>query len=402
MLNGDIGLAFFVFKRPEHTKKVLKSIEKCGFKKIYIFQDGIRKEEDRIGWNEVNELINNISFAETELIVSPTNKGLAQSIMDGMEYVFKKHNYAIALEDDIVLYPGYKDYMEFCFEKYSENKRVMSISGGGYGAIIPNDYHYDLVFTYRMSSVAFGTWKDRWIGFSRDPRLLDEIVADPRKNTFFRNAGGDIKGLIMSNEAGKASTWAAFWTLHQVNNLGFHIYPTIIFAEDIGRDGTGTNSDVSTNRYDQIGEKGQGFSANFNAPNDVVVDDRIVEDTKDLTSIEDDRAYKLLKIKIVFRAFLFRRKYKEYFEKHEGVWVWINPNDQVFIWILKKIIQIKGLIYENPAFTEIYGLNILNIFNERPNDGCDILVMATNKYGAPRHFFKKFKLTTRMIYAEDF
>ena len=37
---GMIGLALFVYTRPEHTKKVLESVKRNGFEKIYIFQDG--------------------------------------------------------------------------------------------------------------------------------------------------------------------------------------------------------------------------------------------------------------------------------------------------------------------------------------------------------------------------
>lgn len=154
-----IGLALFVYKRPKETKQVIDSIERNHFEKIYVFQDGLKDEADRENWESVSELVKKISFAETEIHISKKNKGLANSIIDGMNYVFERHEMAIALEDDIVLSYAYKDLAETLFEKYGENKKVMAICGGGVGTVIPEGYEYDIYFNYRMSSVAFGTWR---------------------------------------------------------------------------------------------------------------------------------------------------------------------------------------------------------------------------------------------------
>lgn len=48
----DTGLAFFVYKRPEHTQAVIHSIVQNTFKHIYIFQDGLRDEKDRKAWRK--------------------------------------------------------------------------------------------------------------------------------------------------------------------------------------------------------------------------------------------------------------------------------------------------------------------------------------------------------------
>ena len=52
----DTGLAFFVYKRPEHTQAVINSIVQNTFKHIYIFQDGLRDEKDRNAWEEVSPI----------------------------------------------------------------------------------------------------------------------------------------------------------------------------------------------------------------------------------------------------------------------------------------------------------------------------------------------------------
>ena len=107
-----IGLALFVYIRPEHTRKVMESIKRNGFDKIYIFQDGLRKEEDRENWEKVSALVKSMDLIEAEIHISKKNKGLANSIMEGMDYVFQRHEMAVALEDDVVLADGYKGLME--------------------------------------------------------------------------------------------------------------------------------------------------------------------------------------------------------------------------------------------------------------------------------------------------
>ena len=81
------GLAFFVYKRPEYTQKVIEGINRNGFEKVYIFQDGLKNEEDRPLWEKVSELIRGIDFTETEIHISDFNRGLAESIIYGMNYV---------------------------------------------------------------------------------------------------------------------------------------------------------------------------------------------------------------------------------------------------------------------------------------------------------------------------
>ena len=74
------GIALFVYNRPKHTKKVLEGLRKNRIDKLYIFADGLKKEEHKKDVDEVRALIDNIDWCETEIIKSETNKGLANSI----------------------------------------------------------------------------------------------------------------------------------------------------------------------------------------------------------------------------------------------------------------------------------------------------------------------------------
>ena len=53
--------------------------------KLFIFQDGLKPDEDDCEWKKVNELIQKIDWCENEIIISDYNKGLAASIISGVK-----------------------------------------------------------------------------------------------------------------------------------------------------------------------------------------------------------------------------------------------------------------------------------------------------------------------------
>lgn len=282
----DIGIALFTYCRPKHTQKVLESLDKNKFSRLYIFQDGLKSEKDREMWLAVSDLLEKYKD-KAEIHVSLINKGLANSIVEGMNYVFERHEQAIALEDDIVLGQGYDYYMESCFEKYRSQKDVMCIAGCGWPIHIINDYPYDVFFSYRSSSAAWGTWKDRWQMYERDFSIVKRIMKDDTAVSIFEKSGGDLKTIINAQLWGRCDSWAVFWSLMQIAHKGVCVLPVKYLAKDIGHDGNhGTNSILRTTRYDTElfnWEKDKEISF----PEDIRVEEHHAEQIKMILDISD-------------------------------------------------------------------------------------------------------------------
>lgn len=398
------GLALFVYIRPEHTKKVLESIKRNGFERIYIFQDGLKRETDREQWEAVSELIRNVDFAKTEIHIFQENKGLANSIVEGMNYVFDRHETAIALEDDVVLADGYKYLMESLFSKYKENKKVMSVCGGGFGVVIPKEYPYDIYFSYRMSSIAFGTWKDRWQIFDRDPFVLKKIMKEPRKRKMLEFAGNDVVKMVWASVAGECDTWATYWQLHQIDQMAFHLIPVAGYAKDIGRDGTGTNTTSIICRYDT--ELDGKPKQEFELPDDTVLWEEIINDTADLFTVSDNRYFVYYNI---LSQWLHLRqcniKLEKYFKK--------NGIDTIYIYGIGKVadlladeiqnqVNIKAYFVENKQ-NSTYKSKVLLDFSDVGclEDGIPIVVIPSHDYRCIMHMFKKTGVKNRYILIED-
>lgn len=274
-LHKKIGLALFVYIRPDTTQSVIESIRENEFDEIYVFQDGLKKEADREKWNEVNSIIKKIDFAKVHFIEAIKNKGLANSIIEGVGYVLEKYERVIALEDDIVLAKQYKEYMEICFDTYEKNKRVMCVAGGDAGHFIPDDYSYDIFFSHRMFSQAWGTWRDRWKMYRRDLNLVADVLSNESSREILYKAGGDILPIAEAQLRGECDSWAIFWVLMQIKYAGVCALPCKELASDIGHSGGGTNSKDLTYRFDVTLSTER--IDQWNIPKAIIMNEEIIE-----------------------------------------------------------------------------------------------------------------------------
>ena len=81
-------IALFVYNRPEHTRRTLNSLQKnllADESRLFIFSDGAKTPADQAKVDEVRQLISDVSgFKSVKVIEGKQNKGLANSIIDGV------------------------------------------------------------------------------------------------------------------------------------------------------------------------------------------------------------------------------------------------------------------------------------------------------------------------------
>lgn len=78
---------------------------------------------------KTNALINNISWCDCEVVVSEINKGLKNSIVSGLEYVFREYDAVVVLEDDCVPHPLFMSYRNQALNYYNDFKKVYCVTG---------------------------------------------------------------------------------------------------------------------------------------------------------------------------------------------------------------------------------------------------------------------------------
>lgn len=382
---NDLGISVFTYRRPVHTKRVLEHLRANHPEKLYIFQDGLRDEKDRDDWQRVSDLIRGVDFAETEVFISEENKGLANSIIGGMDYVFSRHSKAIALEDDICVSSQYLSFMNACFERYENNPEVSCVAGGGWPLDIPPDYGFDAFFSYRMSSIAWGTWKDRWQQYSRDYTLLARILRDPEKRRIYDQCGSDIYNIMHTQVDGKCDSWALFWTLQQINHKQVCVLPVRPLAQDIGHDGDkGTNSVSYTTRFDT--ELWDGEKPGWNLPERVFVDGGIMEQIARVLN-NPAQEYKLNSYYSITQTWIEclqkGASFASYFSRRDisSVYIYGASNiGRLLFEQIKDLVEVKGFLEYKKTAAEFCGRTVFDFTDDCALKNENILVTPVHDW----------------------
>lgn len=237
-----IATLLFCYNRSRHLGQVISALKQNTVlpQKLFIFQDGLKRGGDDKEWHKVNRLIRGIEWCDKEIIVSEKNKGLSNSITEGIDYVLKGYDALIVLEDDCVPSPDFLNFMYQCLERYRNTPEVYSVSGYAWPySLLENGT--DIYFCGRISSWGWGTWKNRWISYKKDYTLLKRIRLDSEKVKELSIWGPDLENTLLDNVRGKNDSWAVFWALNVILNRGICVNPYKSLIQNIGHDGTGVH-----------------------------------------------------------------------------------------------------------------------------------------------------------------
>ena len=238
-------IAFFVYNRPEHTRRALESLAQCeGAVKseLFIFCDGPKQPEDEEAVRRVRTLVKSRQWCgKVNIIERDENRGLADSIIAGVTEIVNRYGRIIVLEDDLVLSSQFLNYMNDALEIYKDVSRVMHISA----YMFPVTGEPPDTFFYRVSSCwGWATWKRAWDKFEADAdKLLNMINARGLKKTF------DIEGsiayyeMLKAQSEGKLDSWAVRWyaSVFLLDGLCLHSGKSLVL--NIGHDGSGIHCD---------------------------------------------------------------------------------------------------------------------------------------------------------------
>lgn len=240
-------IALFVYNRPEHTRRTLNFLQKNRLaeeSRLFIFSDGAASgQEENV--RAVRELAKTITgFKSVELIERPHNFGLANSVIDGVSRLCKEYGRAIVLEDDVLTSPYTIQYFNDALNKYQDQNEVMHVTAYMYP--IPHQSLPETFFLRIASSQAWATWDRAWKNFEPD---IDKIIAsfdDQMKHQFELEGGMNFWKHMMEFKQGRNNSWAIRWYASVFLNKGLSLNPALSLIENIGHDGSGVHSGVST------------------------------------------------------------------------------------------------------------------------------------------------------------
>jgi hypothetical protein len=275
---------------------VLEGLKTNNISKLYIFSDGPKNDNDNKDVKEVRSLIANVDWCETEIHISPENKGLASSIIDGVNYILNDNQRIVVLEDDCVPSKGFISFMAKCLNRYEDYSRIMSISGYSPPIRIPENYKFDIYFSYRFCSSSWGTWKRAWKFFKKEYNLKQKINKSKNFKRRVFLAGRDLIPMLEKQSKYEGDSWAVFWALNIIENNGLCINPTKPRIKNIGFDDSGVHS-KSTNKFDV--NLYEDDSENLKLPDKISVNNKIVKRYRSFYVPSMRKEFKLKSVRIV-------------------------------------------------------------------------------------------------------
>jgi GT2 family glycosyltransferase len=235
-------IVLFVYNRPWHTEQTLNALAENELAKdstLYIYADGVKENTSKAGLEkirETRELIQKKKWCkEVYVIESGKNKGLANSVIDGVSEIVKKYGKIIVLEDDLITSKGFLKYMNDALLRYENELNIMQISGHCF----PIDHiqkNNSSFFVPLSTSWGWGTWKRAWDIFDSKASGYEILKSDEaiKKEFDLKNSFPYSSMLIKQMESGKIDSWSIrwWWTIFKKN--GIALFPDKSLVKNIG------------------------------------------------------------------------------------------------------------------------------------------------------------------------
>jgi hypothetical protein len=179
---------------------------------------------------------------------SEINKGLATSIINGVNEVMAEYHKAIVLEDDLITSTNFLSFMNQALDRYQQQKAVYSISGYAFDLKSKN-FNEDGYFLNRSWSWGWASWEDRWTEIDWDVKDYSFFEKDSKQKKTFSKLGSVVYGMLKKQMKGQVDSWYIRSTFHQFKIQGLSLYPTISKIDNNGFDAIATHNVGLKNRY---------------------------------------------------------------------------------------------------------------------------------------------------------
>lgn len=192
------------YNRPNHLKKLIRSIKHLKNRRFYFISDGPKNDYDKVKVKEVRKIISNLKFDHKDLLLE-INIGLPNIFIKGISWVFKFEKQVIILEDDTIPSKSFFQYCDILLEKFKFNKRISLVSGCNLKVSLNSKIKHDYFFSKYSNIWGWATWKNRWHHYDKKFLGLENFL----NSKYFFN---------LCQHKPEFSFWKKYFKIHKYNN----------------------------------------------------------------------------------------------------------------------------------------------------------------------------------------
>ena len=190
-------VAFFIFNRPDETRRVFAEIARARPPRLLVVADGPRgsRPEEAELCGAARGVVERVDW-ECEVLrnYAGDNMGCRRRVSSGLDWVFEHCEEAVILEDDCLPDQTFFPFCDELLEKYRDDERLMTVCGDNYlfgRRRVADSY----LFHRTPGGWGWATWRRAWAhydaGMSAWPELratnwLTEILKDRRAVRYWR------------------------------------------------------------------------------------------------------------------------------------------------------------------------------------------------------------------------
>lgn len=236
----------FAYNRKDHLVKTINALSKAecsDVTKVYVFSDAAKNEKAIQGVEEVREYLYSLkgkhSFESLEVICAEKNKGLSESIIQGITRIVNEYGRVIVLEDDILVAQDFLVFMNRALEYYEKDNKVWAISAYVEDFEFLKKHPYKMFAYWRADCWGWATWSDRWNLNDWEVTDYNQFAFSAKKRKAFNRGGEDLSRMLDAQMVGAINSWAIRWCYSAYKHNMLIMHPTISRTANIGLDGSG-------------------------------------------------------------------------------------------------------------------------------------------------------------------
>jgi len=240
-------VVLITINRPHLAKNVFIQIRKVKPPKLFLISDGPRKTkyaEDKLLIEKTRKIIKQVDWkCDVYTKFEEINLGCRRSVSEGLDWVFKKVDRAIILEDDCIPNISFFRFCEMLLDKYFEDKNVSMISGDNFFSYIPFQTSY--AFSHHSLIWGWATWRRAWQNY----RVVETSGLThfmQRKRSYAKVMNIKRLNAIQKTLEGKIDTWDYIWQLAMLNMDGLCVVPACNLVSNNGFSHDATHTKFKT------------------------------------------------------------------------------------------------------------------------------------------------------------
>ena len=305
---SSIGIFVLAFDRLDHLKKVINALSRYTKKSeiIYIFADNSNNKSLKV--NQVHSYIKKLNQKKFKVKIRDKNLGLKENFWRSYDFMFKKYDKVICIEDDILINKNFMSFMRDKLISYQYNKKVMSITGYAFPIKLPKNYKYDIFFSQRSNAWGQASWRRVWKLFKKNKENNLDILLNKNKLSKLSEGGNDIVHMFVQDYLAVINSIQIWWVWNILKNNGLCINPVNSLVTNIGFDGTGTHYKNKVKKYSTINISKKNLKSL--KPNAIIYNDKLSKSFSNFfrISYKQNIIYRLLPIILII--YIYKLKFK--------------------------------------------------------------------------------------------